>query len=279
MTRTITVVTPENITLTYEAAGIASRFMAVVVDLLIQITTALLVLVGIQQLVGKSELKGIGAATLLTGAGIVFVSLILPFAYAIVFEMLWSGRTPGKRLFRLRTVRDGGYPINLLSSIIRNLLRVIDFGIIVTATPLVLCGLPGLVCMFFSPTYKRIGDYAAGTLVIIEPEPFTTVPKQEKRRKKDRDSTLTSIPQSYEVYLPYIRNLDRLTSEDYQLLRRFVARRRALDLMVQAGLGERLARPLMSKLEIDVPIYYQLQYADLLQAIERRYAEERGILK
>ena len=48
--------------------------------------------------------------------------------------------------------------------------------------------------------------------------------------------------------------------------------------MAQAGLAERLARPLLAKLDMTMAVYYQLQYADMLQAIERRYAEERGIL-
>jgi len=292
MARTITVVTPENITITYQAAGIASRFMAVVVDLMIQITTAILVLVGIQQIVGKDNQGGVGPGSLLTSAGIVFVSLLLPFAYSILFEMIWSGRTPGKVLFRLRTVREGGYPLDLLSSIVRNLLRIIDVGVIVLPTPLLLCGLPGLVCMFFSPTYKRIGDYAAGTIVIVENEALRSDNSVEKpgkettgkettgRFRRKMRATQPQVPTTtYEVYLPYVRNLDRVTSEDYQLLRRFVARRRSLDLMVQAGLAERVARPLIAKLEIEPPIYYQLQYADLLQAIELRYAEDRKIVR
>ncbi len=78
--------------------------------------------------------------------------------------------------------------------------------------------------------------------------------------------------------MPLIRNLDRMTPAEYRVLRRFTSRRHHFDLPVQAALGERLARPLLDKLEIPVQIIYQLQYADLLEAIERRYAEDRGIL-
>ena len=158
--------------------------MAVVVDLLIQIGTAILVMLGIQTVVGGGAHSGVGLASLVSTVGIVFVGIILPFAYAIFFEMLWGGRTPGKRLFGLRAVRDGGYPITLLSSVIRNILRIIDFGIVPLATPLVLFGLPGLVCMFLSPTYKRIGDYAAGTVVVVEGSGITidTSPNGSLRR-------------------------------------------------------------------------------------------------
>ena len=268
MSRTITVVTPENITLTYQAAGIASRFMAVVVDLLIQIGTAILVMLGIQTAVGGGAHSGVGLASLVSTAGIVFVGIILPFAYAIFFEMLWGGRTPGKRLFGLRAVRDGGYPITLLSSVIRNILRIIDFGIVPLATPIVLCGLPGLVCMFLSPTYKRIGDYAAGTVVVVEGSGVTM----------DRTQTPRAEGDGVAAFLPLVRNLDRLTPAEYELIRRFTGRRHGMDIVAQAGLAERLARPLLAKLDMDMAVYYQLQYADVLQAIERRYAEERGIL-
>lgn len=268
MSRTITVITPENITITYQAAGIASRFMAVIVDLLIQIGLALLVLLGIQTLIGHGTHSSVGPASLLSTAGIVFVGIIFPFTYAIFFEMLWGGRTPGKRLFGLRTVRDGGYPINLLSSVIRNVLRIIDFGIIPLATPLILCGLPGLISMFFSPTYKRIGDYAAGTLVIVE----------EGATVLQGDRVQRPITSSAATFMPLVKNLDRLTHQEYELVRRFITRSSRLDFVVQAGLAERIACPLLIKLEMDIPIHYQLQYTDILQAIERRYAEERGIL-
>ena len=268
MSRTITVITPENITITYQAAGIASRFMAVAVDLLVQIALALLVLLGIQTLIGRGTHSSVGPASLLSTAGIVFIGIILPFAYAIFFEMLWGGRTPGKRIFGLRAVRDGGYPMNLLSSVIRNILRIIDFGIIPLASPLVLCGLPGLVSMFFSPTYKRIGDYAAGTLVIVEAGATVLNGNRVQR----------PITTSVVAFMPLVKNVDRLTYQECDLIRRFITRSSRLDFVVQAGLAERMARPLLTKLEMDIPIYFQLQYTDVLQAIERRYTEERGIL-
>lgn len=271
MSRTITVVTPENITLTYQAAGIASRFMAVVVDLLIQVLTAVIVLQSIHIVTGAGAHNSVGPASLVSATGIIFVGILLPFAYAIFFEMLWDGRTPGKRLFGLRAVRDGGYPISLFSSVIRNVLRVIDFGLIPLASPLVLCGLPGLACMFFSPANKRIGDYAAGTVVIVEG-------LRAGGSALPTTAQTTGFRPSVEAVLPYIRNINRVTRDEYELVRRFTTRNRTFDLAAQAGLAERLARPLMEKLEMDFPIYYQIQYVDVLGAIERRWAEERGVL-
>ncbi len=268
MSRTITVVTPENIQVTYQVAGFASRFMATMVDLFIQFLLILLVGLTINGIAGRSGHAGITGASLVSAIGIILLFLIL-IAYATFFEMLWGGRTPGKRLFGLRVIREGGYPINFLASMIRNILRFIDFGIVpLPGAPLVLCGLPGLLTIFFSPTYKRIGDYAGGTLVIVEAgaTPFGT------------RAASAALSAGAAGLLPFVRNLDRLTPDEYRMIRRFAARRGELDVAVQAAIGERLAVPLMQKLEIEAPIRFQLQYADLLEAIERRYAEDRGVL-
>jgi uncharacterized RDD family membrane protein YckC len=269
LSRTITVVTPENIQVTYQVAGFASRFMATLIDLCLQLLAILLVGMILRLVAGTGAHKGIGLASLITAVGIIVVYLVL-LAYAIFFEMLWGGRTPGKRLFGLRVIREGGYPINLTASVIRNALRFVDIGLLPLPgnTGLALFGLPGLLCIFFSPSYKRIGDYAAGTLVIVEAgaSPFGI----------SRGATAAS--RSVVAFMPMVRNLDRLTVEEYRVIRRFVARREELDIAVQAAIGERLARPLMQKLELDVPVHFQVQYADLLEAIERRYAEERGVL-
>lgn len=266
MSRTITVVTPENITVTYRLAGFAPRFLAFLVDFVFQI-----VLIGLAVFVIRraSRVDLFGTENIITASSSIAIYLIL-FAYPMFWEMGWGGRTPGKRLFGLRVIREGGYPINLMSSVLRNVLRLIDFGLLQLSlsSVVILWGLPGLVCIFFSPTYKRIGDYAGGTLVIVEEgySPFGT-----------RDSKPALTP-GVAAFLPFIKNIDRLTVDDYRLIRRFTARREGMDLVVQASIGDRLARPLMEKLELELNIGYQVQFADLLEAIERRYAEERGVL-
>lgn len=266
MSRTITVVTPENITVTYRLAGFASRFLAFLIDLVFQLLLLLLIVL-ITRLFSGVDPFGVG--NVVTATSIIAAYLII-FAYPIFWEMAWGGRTPGKRLFGLRVIREGGYPVNLVSSVLRNVLRLIDFGILQLSfsSTVVLGGLPGLACIFFSPSYKRIGDYAGGTLVIVEEgySPFGT-----------RDSKPALTP-GVAAFMPLIKNIDRLTVDDYRLIRRFTSRRDGIDLVVQASIGDRLARPLIEKLELELNIGYQMQFADLLEAIERRYAEERGVL-
>ena len=264
MSRTITVITPENITITYRLAGIASRFIALIIDLAIQA----LLLAGVGMLVARlTQLPLLGNFLMAVG---IIAGFLITFAYKIFFEMIWGGRTPGKRLLGLRVIREGGYPINLPASAIRNVLQFIDLGIIPLSVTgaVTLWGLPGLLCIFFSPTYKRIGDYAAGTVVIVE---APAVPFDAQRTDAQMRPEIVSL-------LPLVKNLDRLTVEEYRLIRRFTSRRSQLEMTVQASVGERLARPLMEKLEMDVQVAYQVQYANILEAIERKYAEERGVL-
>ncbi len=266
MSRTVTIVTPENITVTYRVAGFASRFMAFLVDLIFQLLLLVVIIMALRLFSGVDPF---GVGNVVTAASIIAANLVI-FAYPMFFEMVWGGRTPGKRLFGLRVVREGGYPINLVSSVLRNVLRIIDFGFLQLSASagLILWGVPGMLCIFFSPSYKRIGDYAGGTLVIVEEgySPFGA-----------RDSKPSLTP-GVAAFLPLVKNLDRLSVDDYRLIRRFTSRREGVDLVVQASIGERLARPLIAKLGLELNISYQLQFADLLEAIERRYAEERGVL-
>ena len=268
MSRTITIITPENIPITYEVAGFASRFMALVADLIVQIVLLLGASLLTRLASGGGEFGGVTFNSLFSAAGSILAYAIV-IAYPIFFEMLWGGRTPGKRLFGLRVVRDGGYPITLFASVTRNIVRFADFGIIILpGFQSFLVGLPGLLCIFFSSEYKRLGDYAAGTVVILEGGGSPLGRRPER----------LALTPNVAAFLPLVKNLDRLTPQEYRMLRRFTARRHEFDIVVQASLGERLARPLMQKLNIQVPIMYQAQFADLLEAIERRYAQERGVL-
>lgn len=263
LSRTISVVTPENIVITYQVAGVASRFLASVIDLFLQFLLILLVS-GIMRAVAGSGAPGIGSIA--SAFGIVLIWLLM-FGYALFFEAFWAGRTPGKRVLGLRVVRDGGYPLTFLASAVRNLLRIVDLGLFpLGGGALFLGGLPGLLSLFFSPTYKRLGDYAAGTVVILD---RTVSPLGEPR-------PLNTKPE-VTYLLPSIKNIDRLTPEEYEVIRRFTSRRQEFEITIQAALGERIARPLMERLELTPPILVQIQYADLLEAMEQCYIQERGL--
>jgi uncharacterized RDD family membrane protein YckC len=162
--RSVTVRTPEAIAFYYELAGLGSRFLALCVDTVVQVAVLIALLT-----LGVASTRGVTAtasslhisqrtlgSTL--AAAIVLTIFVLFYGYFIVFEKMWNGQTPGKRLLGIRVVRDGGYPVELGASIIRNLIRLLEFAF-------------GFYClsvisMVLSSENKRLGDYAAGTIVV-----------------------------------------------------------------------------------------------------------------
>ncbi len=250
----------------YQSAGFAPRLVAFLIDSLIQI--ALIIAAGylIQLGLKYNAHTVIGLGSLLGAVGLVLI-FIVTFFYATIFEMLWAGCTPGKKMTRLRVIMEDGRPIHFTASVVRNFMRIIDVGIIPVSPPIVLFCVPAFFSMAVSPRFQRLGDYAAGTLVVSE-EPNTPFSLPGKR---------TLQPQQ-EQYLQFIRNLDRITQDEYRLIQRFVERRPDMELKVQAALGEALARPLLERMEIDIVLYYQMQFADILGAIEMQYAQQHGIL-
>ena len=145
----VAVETPEGIALELRPAGIIVRSYAFAIDWLIRL----------------SFLYAVAMFTAMMGGFGMAIWAILLFAcewlYPIVFELRPSGGTPGKRVFNLKVVMDNGLPVTPAASITRNLLRVADF-------------LPfgygfAVASMLLRSDYKRLGDLAAGTLVVHEP--------------------------------------------------------------------------------------------------------------
>jgi uncharacterized RDD family membrane protein YckC len=151
--------TPEQVALELPVAGIGSRFLAIAVDTLLQVALyiggALLVLAGV-------FIFGRAANAFFVIGSVVFIlfMFLMYWGYFVVFEILWSGRTPGKRYAGIRVIKESGRPINAYEAIGRNVLRVIDF-------------LPagygvGLFVMLLNRHSRRLGDYVAGTVVVYE---------------------------------------------------------------------------------------------------------------
>jgi uncharacterized RDD family membrane protein YckC len=141
--------TPEGILLELRPAGLTVRFYAFVLDWVIRI--AVLYMAAI-------------FTALMGGLGVAFW-LILLFAcewmYPVAFELGTAGATPGKRVFNLKVVMDNGLPITPAAALTRNLLRAADF------LPFAY-GL-AIVSVLVRSDCKRVGDIAAGTIVVHEP--------------------------------------------------------------------------------------------------------------
>lgn len=249
MSREITVITPENIPLTLELAGLGSRFGALLIDLLIQGFVILVLTLVVFFAAAAASLSLDGALSgWVIALGILGLFAVL-FGYFILFETIWNGQTPGKKTFGLRVVRDGGYPVNLFSAAARNLVRIADF------LP-VAYGVGGLA-VFFHPQYKRLGDLVAGTLVVKE-RPAVAFASLETPK------TVAPAPE----LPPGARHpADVLSEDERDLLRRFAVRRWQMNPDDAERFAYRLLAPLVGRLNLSFTPGVAPRYADLVSRL------------
>lgn len=159
--------TPENVTFEFELAGVASRGAAWAIDMVVMVA-----LMGLASMVLQSLMTSLGGLAM---AAMMVALFLVQWGYAALMEWHFGGRTIGKMVFRLRTLRDDGLPITFVQSVVRNLVRVVDL-------------LPGIylvggVTSLLDPHSRRLGDIAAGTMVVHErraPMPSAVVPASER---------------------------------------------------------------------------------------------------
>jgi uncharacterized RDD family membrane protein YckC len=220
--------TPEQTAIEFPLAGIGSRFLALLIDSLFQAAaTAALVLILV---VSAPILRGLapGAQPSTTGiwavAFVILAFFLLYYGYYILFEAIWNGQSPGKRITHIRVIKDSGQPITAIDSVARNLMRLIDqlpfaYGI-------------GVLCAWISPQSKRLGDYVAGTVVVHE-KPFEAMAPQW-------NAPAQTATHQY--------GASRLTPEEFALVETFLSRRAALDVGVRYDTAYGIVRRIESKL-------------------------------
>jgi uncharacterized RDD family membrane protein YckC len=142
--------TPEGITLPLTLAGPVSRGLAWVLDLLIRAA----IYTGLGIVLGQLENFGFGL--------FLIAIFLLEWFYPVLFEVLRDGATPGKRAMGLQVLHDDGTPIGWTASMVRNLLRAVDFLPVFYAF--------GLVSMLLNDEFKRLGDLVAGSVVVYRSE-------------------------------------------------------------------------------------------------------------
>jgi uncharacterized RDD family membrane protein YckC len=215
MLRSMDVRTGEAVEIRYELAGLGSRFLALVVDMLAQFAIALALLIAFSFAapgLSRLPLAGKNVTAWLIAFAILLLFMIF-FGWFIIFETWWSGRTPGKRALGLRVVRDGGFPLDAGAAIIRNLVRIAELGLGFYTI--------SAISALVSKENKRLGDFAAGTLVV-----------------RDRSDAVPDL----DAYLARAARSDiGLSAEDGLLVNRFLARRATLDRSARQRLAARIA--------------------------------------
>ncbi len=172
--------TPEGVSLSVVLAGLGSRFVAYLIDFLIQIS----VFIAFVLILRAADSGGGETSKLVTSGAVALVAFLDLFGYFVVCEMLTSGRSIGKRAVGLRVVRADGGPVGFWASAIRNILRLIDM----IPYPF---SLVGSVLILVTTRHQRLGDLAGGTVVIRE---RTAADKLLGPRAWDDASQWTSSP-------------------------------------------------------------------------------------
>lgn len=187
--------TPENIDLDIHIAGPLVRILAFTIDSLIRFG------VQIGLLIALSLLGKVGMALWL------ILTFVMEWFYPVLFEVLNHGQTPGKKAMDIAVVNDDSTPVSWSASIVRNFLRIVDF--------LPMGYITGLASMILNKDFKRIGDLAAGTVVIY----------REKQNKAPKWPASTSAPppvalnlKQQRAMLSFVERQNTLTRERQQEL-------------------------------------------------------------
>ena len=227
-------------------AGIGSRFIALLVDTLIWL--AGLFLLGLIFWAIQPAVEAFSQISYQWAFAIVtFVIFLLNWGYFTLFEAFCNGRTPGKRVAKIRVIQRSGRPIGFFESLARNLVRYVDQIPFFYAV--------GVVVMFITRQHQRLGDLAAGTLVVRDQEEEATAWNDLSTRTftaqiysqaaaSAEPHTLVSLPAA---------DVAKLSSADLEVLEGFFARRLDMPLATRQGLSERIAAAIRAKTGLEMP--------------------------
>lgn len=249
--------TPERVELHYILANVGNRFLASAIDHLIQIGVfvALLIVAGIIN--NWNFFTGMGTWT---AALMVLALFAIYWGYFVAFETLWNGQTPGKRIMRLRVVREDGRPVRFFEVFVRNLLRLtIDF------MPLPSYAV-GVVSIIFSTRSKRVGDFVAGTVVVKERA--TEAPSLDEIIKI---SEIEQLKMERAAPAPFNADTRLLTERELRAVETFLKRRFELPAPNRIALAARIAQPITARLGITAE---NLSPESVLEEIERQHREQ-----
>jgi uncharacterized RDD family membrane protein YckC len=246
-------VTPEAVPLELETGNIGSRFLAVIMDWLIQGTTLVAVLVAMGALLGATD-ANLGPGIALALSFLLVFTIV--WGYPTVLETVWRGRTIGKAALGLRVVTVEGAPVRFRHAAIRSTLGLVDF--------LLTAGGAAVICVLVTPRNQRLGDLVAGTVVL-------------------RERTGLRAPVAVEFTIPpgleaYARTLDvaRMTADDYRAARALLMRAPSLAPAVRYDLARRIAEPVAARVQPAPPagVAPEMFLYCVAAAYQRRHRED-----
>ena len=222
--------TPENVSFEFELAGIGARALAWTIDVAVMFTLTV-VAVLLASLFG-AVLGGLAMAFYFMAA------FTIQWGYGALTEWRWAGQTPGKRILGLRVLTDAGTRISFMQAVVRNLIRTVDI--------LPFSYLVGGVSALLDPNGRRLGDIAAGTVVI-------------RQRRSPRPSAVMAPVDRYNSFIndpAVVHASGRITPPERDAMLGLAVRRENLPLPVRYSLFAKLSSHLERRLGIQRPDYF-----------------------
>jgi uncharacterized RDD family membrane protein YckC len=238
--------TPELVAIELPLAGIGSRFIALLVDYLIWGAGIVLLIIIAVVLLPAMHAFNVKSAQW-AEAIVIFSIFLVNWGYFTLFEAFWNGRTPGKRVARIRVIQRSGRSIGLLESMARNLVRYVDQLPFFYAV--------GVITMFVTRQHQRLGDLAAGTLVVRDREPETPLWGDTGSRTFTAQlfNANKPIPEPHTALTLPATGIAKLTSSDLEVLEGFFSRRLDMSMETRQALAGRIGAAIQAKSGLEVP--------------------------
>jgi len=245
----LNIATPEQVELEFSIAGVGSRFVAVLLDHLIQAGFYILAFFVFAFLLSGGAGEKLNLMSKWFFAIFIALNFCLIWGYFALFEAFWHGQTPGKHIMKLRVIKNSGRQITFFESLARNLLRFVDY--------LPALYLVGVITMVCTKRNQRLGDLGAGTLVVHErrdEQPLlieygtSMFPRQTTAFASDANAVAASAAAA----LP-ADAVARLGHDDLLLIEAFFARALDLSLETRAQVAARIAGQMAAKMAIALP--------------------------
>jgi len=211
----VTIATPEGVSLELVLAGVGSRFVARLLDTVIQ----LVIIFALGLIIAETSAPGAVRAV-----ARVLIFLVI-FAYDVPFEVLNGGRTIGKVAAGIRVVGTLGEPVGFFASAIRNIMRIVDFLPVFYAV--------GVISIVATLRDQRLGDLAAGTIVARDRFPGL--------------ATTASAPPTVPVAAVATWDVSAVDQNDLATIHQFLDRRLSMPMPVRAYFANELASRLAGK--------------------------------
>ena len=226
--------TPESVEIEFTLAGIGSRALALMIDyVILAFTLAIMALIWVFIFQQVTDV-GVSIFGSNFGLWLIAISLLSFFfiytGYFVLFETLWHGQTPGKSIAKIRVVRDDGRPVGLQQSALRALLRPLDEFLFL-----------GAFLITFSNREKRLGDLAAGTIVI-----------QSETVVKSSGLVISEAAKSFHIQLQEIANLSSLLPDDFAIIREYLQRRSGMSTKAQIATSLKLTQQVQAIINLEI---------------------------